>query len=294
MRVTQSMLSNNMLSNLSNNYEKMAQYQDQISSQKKINRPSDDPVVAMKGITYRRNLQEIEQYKRNFSEAYNWMDNSDASLDKVGQALQRMSELVVQASNDTYDESQRISISEEISQLKEHLVEIGNTKVGEKYIFNGTDTLSKPINLDETTLEVSTNSNPVQLELSKGVYISVNVKPDDVFNEELFQDIDSLIKELEDPNSKGETLSPFIEKMQSHLTNVTNTRSNLGAKMNRIELMENRIDQQEIISKEIMSDNEDIDFEKVVTQMMAQESVYRTALSVGARIIQPTLMDFLR
>ena len=294
MRITQSMLSNNMLSNLSNNYEKMAQYQDQISSQKKINRPSDDPVVAMKGITYRRNLQEIEQYKRNFSEAYNWMDNSDASLDKVGQALQRMSELVVQASNDTYDESQRISISEEISQLKEHLVEIGNTKVGEKYIFNGTDTLSKPINIDETTLEVSTNSNPVQLELSKGIYISVNVKPDDVFNEELFQDIDSLIKELEDPNSKGETLSPFIEKMQSHLTNVTNTRSNLGAKMNRIELMENRVDQQEIISKEIMSDNEDIDFEKVVTQMMAQESVYRTALSVGARIIQPTLMDFLR
>ena len=67
MRITQSMLSNNMLSNLSNNYEKMAQYQDQISSQKKINRPSDDPVVAMKGITYRRNLQEIEQYKRNFS-----------------------------------------------------------------------------------------------------------------------------------------------------------------------------------------------------------------------------------
>ena len=89
-------------------------------------------------------------------------------------------------------------------------------------------------------------------------------------------------------------MNPFIEKMQSHLTNVTNTRSNLGAKLNRIELMENRIDQQEIISKEIMSDNEDIDFEKVVTQMMAQESVYRTALSVGARIIQPTLMDFLR
>ena len=294
MRITQSMLSNNMLSNLSNNYEKMAQYQDQISSQKKINRPSDDPVVAMKGITYRRNLQEIEQYKRNFSEAYNWMDNSDASLDKVGQALQRMSELVVQASNDTYDESQRESISEEISQLKEHLVEIGNTKVGEKYIFNGTDTLSKPINLDATTLEVSTNSNPVQLELSKGVYITVNVKPDNVFNKDLFQDIDSLIKELKDPNSNGDTLSPFIEKMQSHLTNVTNTRSNLGAKLNRIELMENRIDQQEIISKEIMSDNEDIDFEKVVTQMMAQESVYRTALSVGARIIQPTLMDFLR
>ena len=123
-------------------------------------------------------------------------------LIKQDQALQRMRELVVQASNDTYDESQRKSISEEISQLKEHLVEIANTKVGDKYIFNGTDTLSKPINLDATTLEVSTNSNPVQLELSKGVYISVNVNPDNVFNEDLFQDIDSLIKELKDSNFK--------------------------------------------------------------------------------------------
>ena len=86
MRVTQSMLTNNMLSSLSNSYEKMGKLQDQISSQKKINRPSDDPVVAMKGISYRRNVQEVEQYKRNYSEAYNWIDNSDASLDQTGQA----------------------------------------------------------------------------------------------------------------------------------------------------------------------------------------------------------------
>ena len=58
--------------------------------------------------------------------------------------------------------------------------------------------------------------------------------------------------------------------------------------------MENRIDQQEIIVKEKMSENEDIDFEKVVTEMLTQESVHRAALSVGARVIQPSLMDFLR
>ncbi len=83
----------------------------------------------------------------------------------------------------------------------------------------------------QTPLEVSTNSNPVQLELSKGVYITVNVKPDNVFNEDLFQDIDSLIQKLKDPTSNGDNVNPFIEKMQSHLTNVTNTRSELRGKI---------------------------------------------------------------
>ncbi|MDW2876650.1 MULTISPECIES: flagellar hook-associated protein FlgL [Bacillaceae] len=294
MRVTQSMLSSNMLSNLGRSFDRLSTYQDQISSQKKITRPSDDPVVAMKGITYRRNLQEVQQFKRNFTEAYNWTDNSDASLDKAGQAMQRIRELVVQASSDTYDGSQRDSISQEISQLKQHLAEIANTKVGDKYIFNGTNTLNKPVDIDADPAVVSNNTNPVQIELSKGVYISVNVNPADVFSTDMFKDIQDLINGLEDPASDGNALNSFLGKVDSHLSNITNARSDLGARVNRIELMEERVDQQEIISQKVMSDNEDIDFEKVVTELLAQESAHRAALSVGSRIIQPTLMDFLR
>lgn len=291
------MLSNNMLSNLSNSYDRISKLQDQISSQKKITRPSDDPVVAMKGITYRRNLQEVEQYKRNFSEAYNWMDNTDASLDKAGQALQRIRELVVQASNDTYDESERISMSEEITQLKEHLIEIANTKVGDKYIFNGTDTLKKPVDGTTTPITVSENTNAVELELSKGIFIPVNAGPTEIFGDNsnnVFKDIDLLIDDLTNPGSTGASLNAHLDTMDKHISTALNARSDLGARANRVELMEARIDQQEIIAKKMMSDNEDIDFEKVVTEMLAQESVHRAALSVGSRIIQPTLMDFLR
>lgn len=294
MRVTQSMLSSNMLRNLSKSYEKLAQYQDQISSQKKITRPSDDPVVAMKGISYRRNLQEVGQYKRNFGEAYNWLDNSDAALDKAGKAIQRIHELVVQASNDTYDESQRTSISKEISQLKEHLAEIANTKVGDKYLFNGTDTLSQPVELETAPVTVSENKNPVQIELSKGINITVNVNPEDVFSKDLFNDIEGLKLALENEDSDGESLNAFLEKMDSHLSNVTNARADLGARANRVSLMEERMNEQEVIAAKVMSDNEDVDFEKVVTDLLAQESAHRAALSAGARIMQSTLMDFLR
>lgn len=294
MRVTQSMLTSNMLKNLSRSFEKLAKYQDQLSSQKKITRPSDDPVVAMKGISYRRHLQEVVQYKRNFSEAYNWLDQSDAALDKAGKALQRIRELLVQASNDTYDEQQRVSVSEEIAQLREHLAEIANTKVGDKYLFNGTNTLERPVDLETEPVTVSTNGKPVQIELSKGIYITVNVKPQDVFSEDLFHDIEGLALALNDENADGELLSGFLEKIDRHLNNVLNARADLGSRVNRVEMMEQRIEEQETLATKMMSDNEDVDFEKVVTDLLAQESAHRAALAAGARIMQSTLMDFLR
>src|SRR6185437_14098323 len=97
MRVTQSMLSNNMLRNLSTSYNKMGKLQDQISTGKKVNRPSDDPVVAMKGMGYRMQVDKISQYQRNLGEVHNWLDSSDDALDKVGQTMHRAKELVTSA-----------------------------------------------------------------------------------------------------------------------------------------------------------------------------------------------------
>jgi flagellar hook-associated protein 3 FlgL len=295
------MLTQNMLRNLSQSYARLGKIQDQLATGKKIARPSDDPVVAIKGMAYRTNLTEVEQFKRNFSEAYNWIENSDAALDKATQALQRIRELVVQASNDTYESSQRASISEEIKQLTEHLASIANTKVGDKYIFNGTDTLTQPVDLNQTPPVVSANTNEVKIELSKGIYISVNVNPTKVFNYDnkakgngLFSDLESLNNDLNDATKSGKDINQYLGYIDKHINNLLSARAELGARLNRIELMEERIDQQEVIANRILSDNEDADIERVITDLKTQEIVHRAALGVGARIIQPTLLDFLR
>src|SRR5690606_29562112 len=124
----------------SNSYGKMDTYMNQLSTGKKITKPSDDPVVAIKGMGYRTEVLKIEQFKRKTNEMHNWFDNSDAALDKATQALQRVRELAVQASNDTYDDHERESIAQEVEQLKEHVIELANTKVNDKYIFNGVHT----------------------------------------------------------------------------------------------------------------------------------------------------------
>ncbi|MFD2044991.1 flagellar hook-associated protein FlgL [Ornithinibacillus salinisoli] len=293
MRVTQSMLSNNMLKNLSNSYSNLGKYMDQLSTGKKINKPSDDPVIAMKGMNYRSQLIEVEQFLRNTNEVHNWMDNSDAALDKATQAVQKLRELAVQASSDTYGPEERKNIMEEAEQLKEHLIEIANTKVNGKYIFNGSATNQAPINGDANDVEF--NTEIVNIEVANGTKLQANINPEKVFgntDDNIFQDIDGFINALE--NNDQEAIEQSIETLDSNINNIINARADLGARMNRLELVENRLAEQEVIATKMMSENEDVDYEEAITNLITQESVHRAALSAGSRIIQPTLLDFLR
>ncbi|SEA39483.1 flagellar hook-associated protein 3 FlgL [Thalassobacillus cyri] len=300
MRVTQGMLTNNMLRHLSNSYDRMGKYQEQLSTGKKINRPSDNPVVAMKGMNYRTQLNEVQQFQRNLGEMHNWMENSDSAMDKATQAMQRVRELTVQASNGTYDQGQRENIAKEIGQLKDHMIDIANTKVNNKYIFNGNDTLNAPVDVSEenppaadpSPFKVSDNSGEVMIEISKGNSLKANIDPTKVFSGQLFADLQGLENALK--GNDESKLNGYLDIIDDHINNIVDERADLGARMNRIELVEDRLAQQEITATRILSENEDADIEKVITELKTQESVHRAALGVGARIIQPTLMDFLR
>lgn len=399
MRITQGMLIQSNLNYISKNYERYDEILDQVNTQKKITRPSQDPVVAIKGMEYRSQVVEVEQFQRNLSEVYNWMDNADSTLDETTQVLQRMKELTIQASNETYTPDQRNGVAKEIRELQGHLESLANTKVNNRYIFNGTNTNTKPVDIenigknisditvdnkanmvvqyngkeytydsnppigdlnipldDGETLEkgtayvfkngdeeltlismevkatlddgesvinkeepiilktssgdrvnlssediiisqkssYSTNQSDVEIEVMKGIKMNVNIRPQNVFSAEMFSNVSNLIKALEEPSQKASDINKFLDKIDQHLDEVTAERADLGARYNRVELIENRLGRQDTIAKQTMSDNEDIDFEQAVTNLKIQEMVHQAALAVGARIIQPTLMDFLR
>ncbi|RCW74727.1 flagellar hook-associated protein FlgL [Saliterribacillus persicus] len=304
MRVTQGMLTNNMLRNLSNSYGSLGKYMEQLSTGKKINRPSDDPVIAMKGMNYRTQVKNVEQYQRNIGEVHNWMDNTDSALDKVQKGLSRLRDLAVQGSNGTYEDGQRGSIASEVDQLKQHLVEIANTKVNNKYIFNGTGTTGTidgagdeqpPVTLDAdgNVVTVPTNNGAVNIEVSNGSKIQANIDPTNLFSEDLFKDMEDFAAALRN-GADTDALGAFIGTIDGHIDNNVNERADLGARQNRIELIENRVLEQEVTAKNMMSNNEDADMEKVIMNLTSQESVHRAALSSGSRVIQPTLLDFLR
>src|SRR5690625_3008770 len=292
MRITQSMISNNMLRNVSQSYGTLDKYMNQLSTGKKINRPSDDPVIAMRGISYRSELSKVQQYERNIGEVHSWMDNTDDALDEVGKVLHRLRELTVQASNDTYEENQRNNVSQEVQELTEHLKDIANTKVNNKYIFSGTMT-TEP-RFENGVANANVNSDDVLIEVSDGIIINANVSGDVIFSDDFFSELAGLFDTLENENASSEDISAYITTIDNHEQVVLNERADLGARMNRVELIENRLGQQEVSTTKLLSKNEDADIEEVIMNLVMQESVHRAALGAGARVIQPSLLDFLR
>ncbi|MGE6611839.1 flagellar hook-associated protein FlgL [Peribacillus sp. NPDC076916] len=292
MRVTQSMLTNNMLRNLSGSYEKMAKLQEQVSSQKKFSKPSDNPVAAMMGMGYRTNLNQIGQYQSNIAEATNWIDSTDDAITEAVSAMQRIRELTVQGSNGTYEGEQLKTITEEIKQLKEHLITLGDTQIGGKYIFNGQDTNVRPSSVKDANGNTVYGTGDINLEVFSGISLKINTDGSKTFGEALASggSIDHTIDALENDGDVSGTLAGLDATIDTFLS----MQAQVGARQNRVELMTDRLKQQEVFATDILSKNEDVDIEKAIMDLTTQESVHSAALSIGARIMQPSLLDFLR
>lgn len=299
-RVTQNILNSNMLFNLQRNNKMMETLQDQLSTGKKINKPSDNPVTAVRGMFYRSSLNEIEQYKRNLDHGLSWMTATDEALNEVTEVMQRVRELTVQGLNGTNDATSRSAIAEEINQLKNHLGEIANTQFSGKYIFAGTDLKNPPFDADSTIANSPKefrNNNQEVLELEVGVKsnIQINVRGMDIFNNQDIGGVFTVLSDIVDQfKNSNENNSDHLNKLDSQMDNILKERSELGARMNRIELAMSRIDGIEVSTTRLLSEEEDVDISQVIVNLKAQENVQRAALSAGARIIQPSLVDFLR
>lgn len=306
MRVTQSMLSSNMLRNLNTSYGKMSKLQEQMNSGKLVNRPSDDPVIAVKGMGYRVDLDKNAQYQRNMREAHTWLDSTDESLDQVGTSLIRIKELIIQAANDTNTPEDRQKINQEIGQLKEQFRDLANSKVGENYIFSGTNT-NHPLFKADGTIEstVTGLDKNIDIDVFDGISIQINTNGRELFGkidefmiglEGILGDINSTGVEI--GNALGATITgadtSTIPGLDALLEKTLENRASVGAKQNRLELMENRLEIQEVNITKQMSLNEDTDYAKAITDMATTESIHQAALSVGAKIIQQTLVDFIR
>lgn len=298
MRVTQNMLNNNMIMNLNRSMKNMEKYQDQLATGRKINKPSDDPVIAVRGMYYRTSLLEIDQFKRNVSEAQNWMDLTDKSIMEAGDVLKRAKELLIQGANDTLGQPSRDAISKELSQLRDQLGTIANASIGGRYIFAGTETDQPPYaeGADGKRTFINENNAKIELELDKGINIPVNVNGTEIFSvpdrqNGVFGLFDRMI---EDMDNGGKQASSQLGDLEEQIDVVLSVQASLGARSSRIDLISARLDSSETNLKTLMSKNEDADIAQVITELRNQENVHRAALGAGARIIQPSLLDFLR
>ena len=320
MRITNNMLVNNMTYNLNGSMRRMEKLQYQTTTGKKFRLPSDDPIGASKSLKFNTDISKIEQYRRNAKDAGSWMKESEAALKEINEILKRSYELTNQAANGTNAPDDLEKIKAEITELKGHLIQVGNTTYAGRSIFTGYKTDEKLLN-DKGEYIVSLPKEGETFVYNVGVAerVSVNTLGNKVFGGSVNYDeatntivggtgygtdvsagntpyLIAMFEKLE-----GALAGPITEDIQSSLTefqdamgNILSVTAEIGAKSNRLTMTSNKLESQSLNLEELLSFNEDISLSEAYMKLSIENNVYSASLAVGSKIIQPSLMDFLR
>lgn len=322
MRVTTAMTSLSVINNIQNNLNKLNKTNNMLSTGRKILIAQDDAAGSVKAMGLRTESTEIEQYKRNINAASAVLTETDSSLGQITTTLNRVRELTVKASNSTNDQTSLDAIADEVNQMIEELVNVGNTQVAGKYIFGGysskeppfsmytgyTDGLTDTENLTTLngTLRSGINANNVTLvkysgddgrlitEISPSVTIPFTISGETAFKDG--GDIFKTIIGIRDAMYKSDykSIQNSIGDIDEIIDNNLRTRSQVGALMNRADRAGDRLIDKQYSVTSLLSQTEDVDVAEATIALNTQKSIHQLSLAVGAKLLQSTLMDYLK
>lgn len=285
----------NFLSDLEGDYRSLSQAQRQVSTGKRVSSPSDDPVGISLALGLRRDQGATEAWGRNIDDSLTWLDTTDRALGQGLDVIQRAHELAVQGGNGTLSTDARNLIADEVATLKSQFVEVGNSSIGGRYVFGGTQTDRPPFDPATEQAVAPINANLMNREVAQGSVVSVNITADrfqgPAGTPDIFAVLDGLSTALRTNDSTA--IGTALAQLDAHQDNISALRGEGAAKTNRLELTQSRFEAQKIATTDQLSKIEDADMAQAITDATMRESVYRAALAVGAKVIKPSLVDFL-
>ena len=300
MRVTDTILKNTFLTNLAFSSERLHDKEMKVLTNKRVNKPSDNPVDALNALTIRERLNEIDQYKRNISRTKTLLQNTETVVSQIAEIFQRVKTLTIQGASDSYGPSDKLSISYEVDQLLEQLFIASNNKSETTYTFAGTFNDVAPYIAERnkdgyiTSIDTTGSSGDIVRVLGENIRLKSNINGEDLFEsgENLF---DALIK-VRDDLKAGDTdsLRNELNILDESTEKVINIQSVIGSKVNRVEAADNRAENDYINFSEFLSNAEDIDAAEAITDYQMELLTLQASLQVGARLLHPRLGDFLR
>lgn len=174
MRITNQIMTNNSLNNLKTNYNRLSILDNQFSTEKKITRPSQDPVVAVRALKLRSTCDELTQYiKKNIPDAKAWMEITEGSLDNIVDRLSDVETYCTQGASDTNNSENRQSIIDTLNGFKDSILDEGSTKYGNRYVYSGCKTDTNLV-FDEATSKQYTISENLSYDKIEAKTVVVN------------------------------------------------------------------------------------------------------------------------
>lgn len=311
MRITNGMVLDNYLKNLNKNMASMVSIENQVSTGKRLNKISDDPVDAVSVMQYRVKLYKSEQYQENVNNGLTWLDQTESSATELNEVLKSAYETAVEAANDYMSDDEKAAAAELIGQLRDHILTIGNAQSGDAYIFGGYNTNKAPFTLDGSgnilynglDLTDSTNASliaeeatGIEYEVGFDIKMNISVNGAELLgtgDNNVYTVLDNLYNALNSDASADE-LSGYVDQLQDCQSHVLSVVADIGGRVNRLELISNRYDEDNLMYTDMKSKLEDVDQAEAIMNYKMAEYVYSAALQIGSEIIQPSLVDFLK
>lgn len=323
MRVSNKMMSRQFLSNLNKLYNDMAYSHKQVSTGKAFFKISDDPINAVKSMDIKSELQRADLYESNIKEAVTVLDEQEVAISHISDSLVDVEEVLQQALNETYNENDKESMAKVVDATKDNIIALLNKDYAGKYIFGGYNTSSTPItrgvdvdgnniynynSYDIKALPTATDAGGNSIEdllfgqtmeynTGKGTRMDVALPAIEILGtgeENLLKLLDDISAKLKGDTGVTDSLNDQLGKVTDFFDKLQVTRSSVGAKISNLNMLEDQIFEDKNNLEELQSKVSEIDIEEAIIDYQTNQMVYNAALKVGANIIQPTLVDFLR
>lgn len=296
-RVPSSAMATTMLANLNRNQQRLATLQEQVASGKQVQRPSDDPSAVASTLRYRSALARGQQHASSIADASRWLTATDTALTTAHEALARARTLADRAMSGATDAHARQGIADEITKIAEQLVQVGNTRSLGRPIFAGT-AAGDAFAADGTYLG---DQGTVSRTVGEGVHVEVNVVGPRAFGQhhssdpmqgDVFQVLGALAQAVRSGDRAGVTAGQ--QALDTATSRLASIQVEVGARTNQVEWAQVRNEDHNVSLEGDLVEVEGVDYYQAIVDLKALEATYEVALSVTSRVVQPSLLEFLR
>jgi len=287
MRVANKTICDGVKYNLGNCTQEMYKANETVSTGKRINNLSDDPVGLTQALNIRSALSNIEQMQRNISSGNSWLASSESALTNVEDIISDTKALCVQMASATTGSSQRLSAAGTIQNMLDEIISLANTDVAGNYIFSGSKTDTTPFSSNGT---YNGNDNAFTIKIGKDATVEVGSDGDAVFGN-IFTTMSNLKAALESNNIGG--IQDAISNLDGHFDDISARISDVGSKMNRMDVKEKIFQDINFANTDRLSKIEDADMAEAIMDLKAREFAYQAALTSSAKLMTLTLVDYM-
>jgi len=259
-----------------------------VSTGKRISDLSDDPVGLTQALNIKSALSNFEQLGRNISTGNSWLTASESAMSNVQDLISDAKTLCIQMATATIGASERISASETVQNMLEEVVSLANTELNGLYIFSGSKTDSAPFSQDGT---YNGDNNPFTIKIGRDSSVQVGSDGGAVFGT-IFNTLSDLKDALVANDVDG--IQTAMGNLDTHFDHVSNKISDVGSKMLRMEIKENIFQDLKINNTERLSEIENADITEAIIDLQAKELVYQAALASSAKVMELSLVDYIK